>query len=78
MKKYTTSLWHESPELSALRQTALQAPGKGELLLRACHTLVSQGTERLVATAGVPPDLACDAPPSKILHSEGKGLFFYS
>ncbi len=57
MKKNVKSLWHESPSHSVLREVPLPKLEKGELLLRTYYALISQGTERLVATGGVPPDL---------------------
>ncbi len=51
------ALWHNSPFDSTLRREVLADSKDGELLLRSMFSLVSQGTERLVACGAVPESL---------------------
>lgn len=52
------ALWHESPETSALREEALSATlPEAFVLLKSLFSMISSGTERLVAQAGVPDAL---------------------
>ncbi len=47
-------LWHENEGSSVLRSGRLPVAGDGGLLLRSHYSLVSRGTERLVALGAVP------------------------
>jgi hypothetical protein len=50
-----TSLWHTSPHDTIWRETALTAPSSSNpWLIRSGYSLISNGTERLVATGKVP------------------------
>jgi len=49
------ALWHDDRRHSSLHEFPLDdGDGAGELLVRSAYSLVSQGTERLVATGAVP------------------------
>lgn len=56
MKK-GTALWHLSSEESKLRPVHLTTPNFSYLKIKALYSLVSSGTERLVAQGRVPDDL---------------------
>ncbi len=47
------ALWHDNHRDSSLQPVHLDAAA-GEVLVRTAYSLISQGTERLVATGGVP------------------------
>jgi len=49
-----TSLWHISDTSSALQTASLDKFGKDYLLVKSLYSLISTGTERLVATGKVP------------------------
>ncbi len=53
----TKSLWHLSATSSALLEEDLEPAGDNFLEIESLFSLVSTGTERLVATGGVPPAL---------------------
>ena len=57
MSVSTLALWHDSAVGSVLRREVLPELQEGELLLRTLFSLVSQGTERLVACGAVPESL---------------------
>lgn len=61
------SLWHETPENSAFRTETLERDEE-ELLIRSLFSLVSIGTETLVATGRVPEGLYT---PMAVPHQEG-------
>lgn len=48
------ALWSIAPGRAALRTEALHAPAAGEVLVRALHSGISRGTERLVLEGRVP------------------------
>ncbi len=50
----TTALWHISSSKSSLQQEELVSPLPSQLLLKSLYSLVSTGTERLVANGQVP------------------------
>lgn len=50
----TTALWHISHSKSALQQEELVSPLPSQLLLKSLYSLVSTGTEKLVASGQVP------------------------
>ena len=62
-----TSLWHESAVNSDFRTESL-AKKEGTLLVRSLFSLVSIGTETLVATGGVPEELY---DPMAVPHQQG-------
>ncbi|MBS0339831.1 MAG: zinc-binding alcohol dehydrogenase [Proteobacteria bacterium] len=47
--------WIEAPGRAAIRPVQLQAPGEGQVRVRALHSGVSRGTELLVFAGRVPP-----------------------
>ncbi|MEQ9442258.1 MAG: zinc-binding alcohol dehydrogenase [Cyclobacteriaceae bacterium] len=53
----TTSLWHLSGQESALRTQSLPPLSSGECLVETAYSLISSGTEQLVALGQVPPEL---------------------
>lgn len=53
-----TAYWTTAPGAGALRGEPLRPPGPGEALVRALHSGVSRGTERLVHRGGVPASVA--------------------
>jgi hypothetical protein len=53
-----TAYWTLAPGLGALRPELLREPGPGDALVRATHSGVSRGTEMLVHSGGVPPEIA--------------------
>ena len=52
-----TSLWHISPTSSELQSEKLTNPIDNELVVKSLYSLVSTGTERLVASGLVPPSM---------------------
>ena len=52
-----SALWHLSPQHSALQEVRLNTLRQAYCLIRSLYSLVSTGTERLVATGKVPPAL---------------------
>ena len=56
MIKYRT-LWHTSPSTSEVREEALSGIESGYCVVQSLYSLVSTGTERLVATGHVPISL---------------------
>lgn len=52
-----TSLWHISETTSTLQTATLDKFGKDYLLVKALYSLISTGTERLVATGKVPKSM---------------------
>lgn len=50
------SLWHDSPTISSLKSELLNLPADGQLVIKSLYSLISSGTERLVATGMVPSD----------------------
>lgn len=53
-----TAYWIAAPGQGVLRDEWLREPGPGEALVRARHSGISRGTELLVHTGGVPPEVA--------------------
>lgn len=53
----TRSLWHLNVRQSMIRDDRTGRPGAGECIVRTHYSMVSVGTERLVARGGVPPAL---------------------
>jgi len=53
-----TAYWTLAPGQAVLRAERLQAPGPGEALVRARHSAISRGTELLVFSGAVPPEIA--------------------
>lgn len=51
----TQALWYVGPARAEIRDETLAAPGPGEVQVRALHSAVSRGTERLVLAGRVPP-----------------------
>lgn len=49
------ALWYVAPGRTELRETAIPAPGAGEVLVRTLYSGISRGTERLVFEGKVPP-----------------------
>ena len=54
------ALWHTSPTTSEVQSAELPALVPGQCLVEGQYSLVSTGTERLVATGGVPASLYAD------------------
>ncbi|MET8946792.1 zinc-binding alcohol dehydrogenase [Streptomyces sp. NPDC004542] len=54
MNHSARAFWLASPGYGEIRDTALTAPGEGEVLVRALYSGVSRGTETLVFRGGVP------------------------
>ncbi|MEM1124101.1 MAG: zinc-binding alcohol dehydrogenase, partial [Bacteroidota bacterium] len=52
-----TALWHLSPTHSALKKEALPTSSKHPIKIKSLYSLVSTGTERLVATGKVPAEM---------------------
>jgi len=52
-----TSLWHISPTASELQSEKLATPTDNKLIIKSLYSLVSTGTERLVASGLVPPSM---------------------
>ena len=50
----TEALWHLSPTTSVIKEERLAKPIEQEVLLQGCYSLISTGTERLVAKGLVP------------------------
>src|SRR5579862_4829686 len=48
------ALWYVGPGLAEIRREALSEPGPGEIQVRALHSAISRGTERLVFAGRVP------------------------
>ncbi|MET8320882.1 zinc-binding alcohol dehydrogenase [Micromonospora sp. NPDC005189] len=48
--------WVREPGVAEIRPVSLPAPGPDEVLVRACYSGVSRGTETLVFAGRVPPD----------------------
>lgn len=55
-----TSLWHLSKAESRLRTAPLTTQRPGQVLVRSLYSLISSGTETLVATGKVPAELFTD------------------
>jgi NADPH:quinone reductase-like Zn-dependent oxidoreductase len=53
-----TAYWTLSPGQGGLREERLRAPGPDEALVRARHSGISRGTELLVHSGHVPPEIA--------------------
>lgn len=53
--RHATSLWTEAAGVFALRCEPVGPPAAHEVVVRALHSAVSRGTERLVLTGAVPP-----------------------
>ncbi|MGB3185498.1 MAG: zinc-binding alcohol dehydrogenase [Ornithinimicrobium sp.] len=53
-----TAYWVTGPNTGSLRSHALPLPGAGEVAVRAQHSAISRGTERLVQAGMVPPEVA--------------------
>jgi 2-desacetyl-2-hydroxyethyl bacteriochlorophyllide A dehydrogenase len=53
----TRALWHLSTRQSLIREGRTGRPESGECLVQAYYSMISVGTERLVARGGVPPAL---------------------
>ena len=53
----STALWHLSPSKSSLQQEELATPLPSQLILKSLYSLVSTGTEKLVASGQVPPSM---------------------
>jgi len=51
------AIWFESPGVAAVREEPLAEPGPSEALVRTLACGISAGTERLVLTGRVPPDI---------------------
>ncbi len=51
----TEALWYVGAGRAELRGEPLAAPGPGEVRIRALHSAISRGTERLVLSGSVPP-----------------------
>jgi threonine dehydrogenase-like Zn-dependent dehydrogenase len=66
------ALWHLGAGVSAIRQEQLRAPGAGEVLVRATHTALSRGTERLVWGGRVP---VSEAEAMRAPHQAGEFTF---
>ena len=54
---HSDALWHDSPELSVIRQQALPDPTEDSLYIKSIVSLVSSGTETTVSTGQVPQTL---------------------
>ncbi|MDX1908517.1 MAG: zinc-binding alcohol dehydrogenase [Bacteroidia bacterium] len=52
--------WHISPAETQILPVGLPASGPDEVLIRASHSLISTGTERLVALGRVPAEVQAD------------------
>jgi threonine dehydrogenase-like Zn-dependent dehydrogenase len=52
-----TALWHERTQGSTLKKETLSRPQAGSFEIQSMYSLISSGTERLVATGGVPAEL---------------------
>src|SRR5262245_64930050 len=50
----TEALWYAAAGLAEIRPEPLPEPGPGEVQVRALHSAISRGTERLVLTGRVP------------------------
>lgn len=53
-----TAYWTLAPGQGELREERLREPGAGEALVRTRHSAISKGTELLVHTGAVPPEVA--------------------
>ena len=53
-----TAYWTLAPGEGVLRGERLRRPGAGEALVRTLHSGISRGTELLVDSGGVPPEIA--------------------
>ncbi|HET7326201.1 MAG TPA: zinc-binding alcohol dehydrogenase [Nocardioidaceae bacterium] len=53
-----TAYWTLASGQGGLREEQLHEPGPGEALVRARHSAISRGTESLVHTGAVPPEIA--------------------
>ncbi len=53
----STALWHLSPSKSSLQQEALGTPLSSQLIIKSLYSLVSTGTEKLVASGQVPTSM---------------------
>ncbi|MFK7979418.1 MAG: zinc-binding alcohol dehydrogenase [Saprospiraceae bacterium] len=53
----STALWHISPSESSLQEESLSTPLSHQLLIKSLYSLVSTGTEKLVATGQVPSSM---------------------
>jgi 2-desacetyl-2-hydroxyethyl bacteriochlorophyllide A dehydrogenase len=51
----TQALWYVGPGRAEIRKEPLAEPGPGEVRIRALHSAISRGTERLVLAGRVPP-----------------------
>ncbi|MEN0004557.1 MAG: zinc-binding alcohol dehydrogenase [Bacteroidota bacterium] len=54
---HSNALWHLSSSTSSLLSSAIPAPKEGQCLVKSEFSLISLGTERLVASGAVPVDL---------------------
>lgn len=50
----TQALWYVAPERAEIRAEPLPAPPDGTVRVRALHSAISRGTERLIFSGGVP------------------------
>jgi threonine dehydrogenase-like Zn-dependent dehydrogenase len=48
------ALWYVGPGRAEIRTEPINAPGPGEVRVRALHSAISRGTERLVAAGAIP------------------------
>lgn len=55
-----SALWHLSTQKSVLQEAVLKTDQQHNCLVRSLYSLVSTGTERLIATGKVPPSLHTD------------------
>lgn len=60
MPDHALACWHLSPTTSAIRSESLPPRPEGYLRIRALYSLISSGTERLVARGEVPPAIAAE------------------
>ncbi|MFJ6027795.1 zinc-binding alcohol dehydrogenase [Pseudarthrobacter sp. NPDC092424] len=64
-----TAYWTTAKEQGELRSEKIQAPGRGEALVRALYSGISKGTEMVVHHAAVPPRVASEM---RAPHQEGE------
>ncbi|MEM6319537.1 MAG: zinc-binding alcohol dehydrogenase [Bacteroidota bacterium] len=54
---FTTALWHQSDQTSVLKKAPFHTNEKDTVTVKSLYSLISTGTERLVATGKVPKEL---------------------
>jgi NADPH:quinone reductase-like Zn-dependent oxidoreductase len=53
--EWAEALWYVAPGRAEIRVERIAAPAPGEVRIRALHSAISRGTERLVAVGAIPP-----------------------